>query len=625
MIKYNDEYEAEIRRIVEENPKTYVKMLKSQGFKGRYPDRKYLVDYVYQCTPLLDDAVHTFKTRLYWTLNRLQDFPACGNDTAGVHKMTKVNVKKLKDGYPQYCDTRCQHSAPSYHRKTKDAVLKKYGVSNPFQIESVKEGLAARKDEIQAKRDETRRLHFGDAPGWNLKKSVETRRAKYGSAWNVKAIAETKAARYGDPHWNNSEKAFKTKRERGNLNSSRQERVVAEAVRTVVPGLKVQYRSEKYPFACDMYDPATDTYYEYNGTWTHGGHPYDPGSAEDAEKLRAWTERGGAYYENAVKTWTERDPAKRRAAAENGANLVELWNYGDVEKRFGLGFSLDDWLYFDCPKKALEDEYGRFRELCFSGKWEGFLGGRNASNLVVKHFQQDAFYAREKRAWLDPAKRAALVANRVSRLGKAESELTDLDLLDGFKRSGMVYGYSHFNPKWFMWFINKYGAESCYDPFGGWGHRLLGSMKLRAYIYNDLSPTVKANVDRMVRFFGMKNVETHCEDAATFRPEREYDSMFTCPPYFNVEEYECGGFSDFSEYEKLMDGVFGAFEENPSCATFGLVTREDMLCGHDDYSEAFDVNVGRSYHLNPSGGKKRERLYVFRKGASRPVSYKEIQ
>ena len=34
-----------------------------------------------------------------------------------------------------------------------------YGVSNAFQIASVKEALDARKDEIQAKRDYTKKMH----------------------------------------------------------------------------------------------------------------------------------------------------------------------------------------------------------------------------------------------------------------------------------------------------------------------------------------------------------------------------------------------------------------------------------------------------------------------------------
>lgn len=613
MVKYDDGYEAEIRKIVEENPKTYAKMLKSRGFKGRCPDRKHLLDYIYQCTPLLDDSTHTFKTRLYWTLNRLADFPICSNDSRGVHKMTHANVKDLSAGYPMFCDSRCQHEAPVYHESVKRAVRERYGVDNPFQIQSVKDGLRARKDEIQRKRDQTRISHFGDAPGWNLEKSLETRRVRYGSAWNVKAVAKTKAERYGDPGWNNSAKAYETKRKNGALNSSAQENIVLEAVRTARPGVVSQYRSAEYPFSCDMYDPGSGTYFEYNGSWTHGGHPYDPNSAEDAAVVAKWKAKGTEYYDNAVETWTERDPRKRAAAAAAGLDLVEFWSYSDVERYFGFDFRLDDWLYFRCPPETLRREYERFRKDCFSDKWEGFLAGRNSSNAIVKFFQQDVFYAREKRAWLDPAVRARLVENRKKYLGKPEAELTGLDLLDGFKRSGMIYGYSHFNPRWFMWFINRYGARSCYDPFGGWGHRLLGSAKLDRYIYNDLSRGTKKNVDRIISRFKIANAETHCEDARSFVPEGGFDSMFTCPPYFNVEEYECGGFRDFNGYKALIDGVFGVFQASPRCRVFGLVTREDMLCGHGEWTEAFDLNVGKSRHLNPNGAKKRERLYVFRK------------
>jgi len=221
MIKYNDEYEAEIRKIIKDNPKNYMKVLKSRGFKGRCPDRKYLVDYIYQCTPMLNDAVHTFKTRLYWTLNRLGDFPRCGNTSRDVHAMSKANVQSLDEGYSAFCCAKCRYESAAYRDAVKAGVKRKYGVENAFQIPSVKEGLRARKDEIQAKRDATRTARFGNDPGWNLKKSLETRRRKYGHAWNIKAIAETKALRYGNPHWNNSEKAYATKRENGTLNTSR--------------------------------------------------------------------------------------------------------------------------------------------------------------------------------------------------------------------------------------------------------------------------------------------------------------------------------------------------------------------------------------------------------------------
>lgn len=170
-----------------------------------------------------------------------------------------------------------------------------------------------------------------------------------------------------------------------------------------------------------MYDPVTQTYFEYNGSWTHGGHPYDPNSPEDTARLREWKDKGTKYYDNAVETWTVRDPRKRAVAAASGVKLVEFWNYADVEKYFNFGFKLDDWLYFDCPPKTLDAEYRRFRKACFSGDWQSFLQSRNSSNAIVKFFQQDMFYVREKRAWFDPVIRSRLVENRKKYLNKPES------------------------------------------------------------------------------------------------------------------------------------------------------------------------------------------------------------
>lgn len=257
MIKYNNEYEAEIKEIVKANPKNYARVLKSRGFKGRYPDRKYLVDYIYQCTPMLDDSIHEFKTRVYWTINRLSDFPECGNTAHGAHKMSSMNILSLDEGYPKFCCTKCRYESQTYYDAVKAGIRRKYGVDNAFQIQEVKDSLRERKEEIQSKRDATRISHFGDAPGWNLEKSLETRRRLYGSAWNVKAIAKTKAERYGNSGWNNSDKAYETKKKNGTLNTSRQENIVFEAVRTVCPEMVSQYKSVEYPFSCDMYDPVT--------------------------------------------------------------------------------------------------------------------------------------------------------------------------------------------------------------------------------------------------------------------------------------------------------------------------------------------------------------------------------
>ena len=113
-------------------------------------------------------------------------------------------------------------------------------------------------------------------------------------------------------------------------------------MQTIMPGLVAQYKSDKYPFACDAYDPVSDVYFEYNGTWTHGGRPFDPNSTEDIAKVEAWKSKNTEFYDNAVETWTVRDPKKRETARANGLTLVEFWNYSDVEKYFNLSFKIKD-------------------------------------------------------------------------------------------------------------------------------------------------------------------------------------------------------------------------------------------------------------------------------------------
>jgi hypothetical protein len=89
--------------------------------------------------------------------------------------------------------------------------------------------------------------------------------------------------------------------------------------------------------------------------------------------------------------------------------------------------------------------------------------------------------------------------------------------------------------------------------------------------------------------------------------------MFTCPPYFNVEEYECGAFNNIEEYYSLIDGIFDIFYKSNNCKIFGLVIREDMLQDKYKYKYRFDLNVINQSHLTKYKQYK-EYLYVFMKG-----------
>lgn len=252
----------------------------------------------------------------------------------------------------------------------------------------------------------------------------------------------------------------------------------------------------------------------------------------------------------------------------------------------------------------------------FSNKeldYSAFHDTKFISNYIIRYFQQDIFYRTEKELWKASRDlREQLIANRCMHLNKNQEDLTVADMLAAFKISGIYYGYSHFNPLWFKWFIGRYNAKICYDPCGGWGHRLLGATNLNLYLYNDKSQTTKCNVDTIIKYFNIENAITSCNDARYFVPNAEFDSMFTCPPYFNLEQYECESFKNEKDYIDFVNSIFMIFNGKKSCKIFGLVTRDDMLYGHTDYAEKFLLNAQNS-HLVTTRKKIHEYLFIYKK------------
>ena len=88
-----------------------------------------------------------------------------------------------------------------------------------------------------------------------------------------------------------------------------------------------QYIDKRYPFACDFYIPSEDLFIEFNRTWTHGGHPFDPMSLEDISKLEMWEEKAktSKYYKNAIYTWTNLDVRKQEVAKDNKLNYKVIY------------------------------------------------------------------------------------------------------------------------------------------------------------------------------------------------------------------------------------------------------------------------------------------------------------
>lgn len=139
------------------------------------------------------------------------------------------------------------------------------------------------------------------------------------------------------------EKIYLTKKKNHSFNSSSIEQYVKDLMQQVFPDIQYQYYSEKYPYNCDFYIPSLDLYIEYNGTWTHGGKPFNETDESCIEQLNKWKEKAktSKFYQNAIDTWTIRDVRKRQCAIDNNLNWLCFYSVKEVEE-FLLGITKGD-------------------------------------------------------------------------------------------------------------------------------------------------------------------------------------------------------------------------------------------------------------------------------------------
>ena len=167
-MKYSKELKEKILKLVELYPMNYGQCCASSSYHE-------LGNEIKESVPLLSSDEYSFKTRIYWILNDIFDFPKC--EICG-NKITR-NVKTLELGYRKYenssitCSEKCQKIARL--EKAKKTCLERYGVENPYQspeiIEKIKKKNLERygvenggnTKEGRAKAEATLKKHFGEA------------------------------------------------------------------------------------------------------------------------------------------------------------------------------------------------------------------------------------------------------------------------------------------------------------------------------------------------------------------------------------------------------------------------------------------------------------------------------
>lgn len=226
-------------------------------------------------------------------------------------------------------------------KKTRQTCLEKYDVDNPWKSEKIKLKIKSVKLERHGNEKynntecgrKTFLKHKSENP--NFLKSINEKTKK------------TNLERYGVQSWSQTDVGKKflsemmsspetqtkinvAKKKNNSFNTSKPEEFCHKLLKEAFPNVIRQHRSEKYPFSCDFYIPEKELYIEFQGTWTHGSHPFDSSSEEDLKKLEKWKEKNSKFYNNAIDTWTRRDVAKREIAKKNSINYIEFWSISEI-------------------------------------------------------------------------------------------------------------------------------------------------------------------------------------------------------------------------------------------------------------------------------------------------------
>lgn len=470
---------------------------------------------------------------------------ATNQDRYGVDNPAKSEVIKEKSkitslkrygvAYPTQCE--------KVRKKTELTNLERYGVTTPFQNDECKE--KAKKTNIEKygathhlKTEGGREAHrrsVQDKYGVNNVFKDEKVREK---------IRKTNQSRYGFevPSKNKdiSLKGHLTKKANGSYGTSKEEESIGALLIHFFGKEDIVFQKidrVRYPFACDFYIKSLDMFVEYNGFWHHGGKAFNPKDQKDLDIVNYWGVKNSSNYNSAIRVWTHSDPEKRSTAKDNNLRWLEIFpsSISDSLTIDNISTQIHravEGLSTESNNEVLQGEFKRISTLN-----KDYSSLPSHCNKIILNYNPH-FYEKENEIYkTDPILRRRLIENRIKYLDKPEYDLTDMDLLRGFKISRIHYGFSFHSPFWIKRFTREYNPTKIYDPFGGWGHRLLGSLD-NPYIYNDIDERSVEGCKRITHDFGLANKSFYNKDATKFTPKEEYDCVFTCPPYFTDEMYE---------------------------------------------------------------------------------------
>ena len=303
----------------------------------------------------------------------------------------------------------------------------------------------------------------------------------------------------------------------------------------------------------DYYIPSLDLYVDARLNRTNNYNLFRPGNGIQQTLLNQLIQQNDA---DMIKQWCIVDLQKSKSFDKPYLEVYKFQNENDVITQIRR---VTEGLKIQYSHNEMRNELKNI--ITKPGRFDSGCHLNRITNTFNPHFyeQEQKLYKNSiTRRWIienlekylvrnweagGPAK--AIAYNEQNEpIGNFEAALSDAEILRQFRISRICDGFSQHSPLWIKAFIEKYNPKSIYDPTGGWGHRLLGAWSVD-YIYNDIDERSVLGAQNIYKEFKDDPVygcNTTAKlffnkDAAYFTPEPNYDTVFTCPPYFLVEEY----------------------------------------------------------------------------------------
>lgn len=359
-----------------------------------------------------------------------------------------------------------------------------------------------------------------------------------------------------------------------------------------------------------------------------------------------------------------------------------MWSLNAAERTQLLYKVYDYYMQRGFPYESISDEYinNQFKKLVEYNASrvitdDGFIS--NSGNLcldVCRHFSSNLFYkARGDKGtksvediFYDKDEFIKVLKNRMGwNISKEDGTerpymfaISDKQILNGIKNSGLGYGVSNFRPIIAKFIFEKYLSDKAFnngyekyiprifDYSAGWGARALAALSL-GYQYLATDPLTNNNVNNLIKYIELNSDESNLSYCYNYGSEDkehlEYvisnnsvDMCFSCPPYFTLERYsndskQCynknNNFKDWiEEYwrntvqncKRILksDGYFGLvikdfYEKYPLKDEMNRILKEEGFILKDNYQYKTNKNHLSGKKKSGNGIKNNEYILIY--------------